>query len=635
MGPFLHAIRLPGWEDERITLGHPTEADSQHCVNVLAGVNASGKSFVLGSIRKALEHEWRPGTEVQRCKTGVQVTLSVPSEHPPTLLYFVRTSRQMTGAGQIGVERSRAAGPKDVTPSGPAFTKFLLRQVNWHRKPDEQISEAIWGSDLNVRRAALAQFGDESTYHTCDAQDPAVRGIEEILGARLYFRTTVSKGKTWASDRRRLDQVELVLQLGEDAELTYGRWSEGQQAVCYLLVLLDYRRPDILLLDEIENHLHPAYISHALGVIRSMVPQSLVTTHHPHVIFSEYADVVHYLEGDWGSLPPQRAVQLVGRKADFQRPPRRTAVALEDAFGKINAVYRMFHLKDHQLLRQAARISEEAEVRFGSAMIQAFAPEVRSASTGRLPDAQTSQLAAFLADCFRESRGTVRPDQGAVFRILDVGAGVGRTPAEMAKMSRWRLGGSLEWTCWEPQSKLRPLLRQALQEAGARGTAPESLADMADGSMDICVVANVLHECTPHAAARLITAVLPKLRPSLGRIAILEVHPLIQPEKFAVPYSPETLAELLGGLGFWNSYRVLPVRESVAYLTTAWREESAPPTLASVEEAIAAAWNQILGRAIRSYAERTSLGDYASYRDVVQDLTTIASIGAWREGVWR
>lgn len=90
--------------------------------------------------------------------------------------------------------------------------------------------------------------------------------------------------------------MEFVLLAPDGRITTQSKWSDGQKSVFYLLLNLYYQNSGVIILDKIENHLHPTYISKILSIIRQSGRQCIVSTHHPHVIFSEYVDQIYYIE---------------------------------------------------------------------------------------------------------------------------------------------------------------------------------------------------------------------------------------------------------------------------------------------------------------------------------------------------
>lgn len=169
-----------------------------------------------------------------------------------------------------------------------------------------------------------------------------------------------------------------------------------------------------------------------------------------------------------------------------------------------------------------------------------------------------------------------------------------------------------------------------LRRSAARSCRPR------EGPVDVCVVANVLHELTPKATSELLGSAWRLLAGGHGELLVLELYPLLHAEKYAVPYSETAMRELLDALGFAARSRTFPVAGATAYCVAArprgstrrWNDVEAIATIDGV-------WSRALRSALSSYDSLRSVHSSADYRAALQDLTTIASINAWRSGYWR
>jgi len=118
-------------------------------------------------------------------------------------------------------------------------------------------------------------------------------------------------------------------------------------------------------------------------------------------------------------------------------------------------------------------------------------------------------------------------------------------------------------------------------------------------------------------------------------IAILELHPLLHPERYAVAYDPASLQDILMAGGFLADSAPVPLRGSgvTAHCTVAKRRrKEVPADITTLQNAVEIAWDRIRLRALSAYAADLAPKDLASYQRLVSTLTTIASIEAWRSG---
>jgi SAM-dependent methyltransferase len=390
-------------------------------------------------------------------------------------------------------------------------------------------------------------------------------------------------------------------------------------------------QPDILLLDEIENHLHPAYISDVLSFLKRHVAQSIVTTHHPHVVFSELVDRVVYIEAARPPLPPTSAQEMDYVKKHFQGSPQRRFFQIDTSFEKLAAVYKLFANHDRQLLLQAQRVLQESEMEFYSAITDIYREGIKMASSRVTPDLQSIQLLGGL------KRLGLRRLAGERHVILDFGAGYGRTEMELSKLSSWQVGGAIQWICWERDPVVRLALRNQVKNASITASIPDSLEEVQDSSVDLCTLVNVIHHLTPENFVDILQSAISKTACS-GALVILELYPLLSAEKYAVPYSPDRLTSIFRQLGLLASYELTAVRDASAYCLVVTGQTPDGLRLQhsadEIRNIVKKEWALILEDAMHGYAQRESVADYRGLRDLLRSLTTIASISAWQHEIW-
>jgi energy-coupling factor transporter ATP-binding protein EcfA2 len=485
-------------------------------------------------------------------------------------------------------------------------------------------SDEQWLENVDSRRDVLLNIKPNNTLYKCKSDDNVISILERALGASLYFRYVKSGDDS-------LGQIDFCLVYGDGSSRVYTEWSDGQRAVFYFLTLIRQVAPDILLLDEIENHLHPAYISDVLSFLKGHVSQSIITTHHPHVVFSELVDKVVYLEVQRPPAPINSASEVDYVKKHFQGSPIRSFNTLDNSFEKLAAIYKMFSRRDMQLLLQAQGVLYASEMIFYSAFNKLFEDEVVVASGRITPDSQSKQLLNAL-----KKLGLLQGSRDK-YVVLDFGAGYGRTENEFSKMSLWQKGGDIEWVCWERDSTIRDILQKKIADSRLNAIIPNNISDIKDSSVDICTLVNVIHHLTPNVFADIIQSAISKISLT-GALVILELHPLISAEKFAVPYPPERLISIFRKLGFIVSYEIIPIRDTSAYCLVVTGSVSKGMILSSTTEEIKniieEQWALILEDAIHGYAQRQKVNDYGGLRELLRSLTTIASICAWQQKIW-
>lgn len=497
---YVMSITIPGTlRSEPIELAFPSAGEDSNVINVICGQNNTGKSYALEGLRQCLQLRWIHAQETLPHsksniiemdlanglhKGDIYVRMSSRSPQPNVLFLSGSSWKYMLDAGSIALTRNPKRLPTHDVSYAVLFSRFVYEQIKPHIEHTELPSEKDWLENADARRRVLLHLTANDTLYKCKPKDDVVSLLETALGALLYFRYVKVGNDS-------LGQVDFCLVYGDGSSRVYTEWSDGQRAVFYFLTLIRQVCPDILLLDEIENHLHPAYISDVLSFLKKHVAQSIVTTHHPHVVFSELVDKVVYLEATRPPRPATSASEVDYFKKHFQGSPQRTFFTLENSFEKLAAIYKLFARRDMQLLLQAQRVVQESEMRFYSAITDIYRDDIKMANGPLTPDSQSIQLLHAL-----KRVGLLQPTHGRHV-ILDFGAGCGRTEGEVSKLSSWQLGGSIEWICWERDPMTRRVLHDQVTKAGITAIVPDTMEDIPDSSVDLCTLVNVIHHLTP------------------------------------------------------------------------------------------------------------------------------------------
>lgn len=639
--PYVMSITIPGMiRNEPIDLAYPSLPENCNLINVICGQNNTGKSYALEGLRQCLQSRWThtqeklPHTKNTLIemnldnglhKGDIYVRMSSRTPQPSVLSFRGSSWKSMLDAGSIALTRNPKMFPTHDVSYAVLFSSFIYEQIKPHVEHTESLLEEDWIWNADARRQVLLHLTANSTLYKCKSNDDVVSVLESALGALLYFRYVKVGNDS-------LGQIDFCLVYGDGSSRVYTEWSDGQRAIFYFLTLIRQVHPDILLLDEIENHLHPAYISDVLSFLKKHVAQSIITTHHPHVVFSELVDRVIYLEAMRPTLPAASAQEVDYVKKHLQGAPLRRFFTLDNSFEKLAAVYKLFAQRDRQLLLQAQKVLQESEMEFYTEVTNIYRDDIKTVGSRLTPDSQSKQLLSGL-----KRLGLLQHARSKQV-ILDFGSGYGRTEREMAKLSSWQLGGTIEWICWERDSIARHVLRNQVTKAHVTASIPDAIEEVPNSSVDLCTLVNVVHHLTPEIFVDIIQTAISKTVPS-GAIVILELHPLISAEKYAVPYPPERLTSIFRQLGLLASYEQAPVRDASAYCLIVTGHPSHGLCLQHsadhMRRIIEHEWELILEDAMHGYAQRQSVADYHGLRDLLQSLTTIASICAWRQGIWK
>lgn len=360
--------------------------------------------------------------------------------------------------------------------------------VNFCPKDSVLVDPSNASNDEIVKRcAALGQLGANQTH----------------LGAPCYALTTLkadlwSKGRGKASDVERAKQLAAVelnqivtsllgpsnaIDLDAEFNLTIGghrdyskRLSAGQQILFQIACLLHAQGASlgqcVVLMDEPENHLHPAVLAQVVDEILQRLGshgQLWIATHSvpliAHLVQSD-PTALWYVEGGRvvhaGRTPEKVLENLMGGPAG--------ATALHD-FTMLPAQY------------AAAKFMSECLLEPG-----VIGVNVR--------DKQTNQIAQIIDQVRGLKTGTLR--------LLDFGAGKARLLATLAALDA-EVRSSIDYFAFDPA---RDYESQRLAQIGAvygpNEASSRCINDLSDlrsrldaGSVDVVVMCNVLHEIHP------------------------------------------------------------------------------------------------------------------------------------------
>lgn len=611
---YVHSLRWGAAPDEVVDLAYPV-APGRGALNVLCGLNNTGKSFLLDQVRRLLTgRPHAPHLEIEPTPPAVRRLL---------MLGKAWHAKDKIGVVNLEQRQSGLALPQPLGDYRRTGLALLAAQMASHLEGVAPENAATRLLEPAVRDQIAARFPPERHIFRCRADDPTIARLESILEGDLYFRCAKRSTGNW--------QFEFVLLDENGNSVPFEEWSEGQRACFYLLASLAQVQPDIVLFDELENHLHPAYMSHVLDALRDAPVQSIIATHHPHLIFSRFADRVFLIETRRPGRRPSPPPTFPYSKRHAEQPFQRRARPLEDELARISAAYGLFAEHDNLLLRQTLDARSHASLALIAALQSLFAPTPEGPTRRPFPDAQTEQLANLL-------RRAPRPrEANRDLALLDLGAGLGRQLVEFGKLSAWQLATPVRWTCFEPI----PTLRRQLEERFPGHDRPPIVGDLSElGSerFTFCLLANVIHELTPPELVAYLGAADARADHEHGGIVVLEVYPLLRPEGFAVPLTEGLTLDLLNGSGLSaDSTRISIRRPGVtAYCVLARRRDpSVPLNVDHLDAAISTAWQQTLERALDAYSFREPPRTLEAHQSLLSNLATIASISAWREGRWR
>ncbi|MDD5249049.1 MAG: AAA family ATPase [Rhodocyclaceae bacterium] len=615
-----------------IQIAVPTNSPKGNALTIIAGRNRTGKSHLLRHAEMALgaynenlgKQDFQSGQGA--CSSNVWVRPMDPTQKFGTCFLLNNVADvigKFAGFGVAANEEKKGQFHKILCSVKEAFLSHQILNAESLEETRQQSRDsfaASW-SDKRKRTGLLGKLDPQKIYRADATQCAAVSAFETITAAHLYLRYN-----------DRIESIEPVLRYGTNEAFSFGGhaggWSQGQKVAFVLLLIVEYYRPDILLIDELENYLHPEYISKVCEFIKARIPQTVVVTHHPHLIFSAFADRVWFLDVDAKPESPPFIDVFPDQQTTDRPPPRRKAVLLDSDYERIAAAYSLFDGYDHQLLNLASALQDQVTIGLLKSIESALTLGVAEAGQTMRPDTQSRELSDAIS-ALSKSMGS------PPLKILDYGAGRGRTLKEVIKTSLFR-NRDVVWSFFEPNpAHISDLERGMGDVAGAAGSIFSTLDQMTPGSFDIVVVANVLHECSPRQIASALDSCRRMLCPT-GKLLIAELYPLLSAERFGISYSSDDMHLILKECRYAAFSIPMPIRSGVAtaYTTIATPlpgETDLDKCARGIRDVV---WGAIKTRTLFEYASSLEIANARNTVKLASQLHVIASIEAYDAGLW-
>lgn len=472
------------------------------------------------------------------------------------------------------------------------------------------------GSD-DYREKILNDIPNDKLFIT-PRKSEIVKVFEKLTRGVLYSGVTKKRGMNFPT-------FQVYLVFNGDSIIPYSNWSDGQKVLFSFLIMLYYERPSILLFDEIENHLHPEYISAAIEFAKLYTRQTIITTHHPHIIFSKHIDSVNFLEvlNRTEQIEPEEVLDY--NRQTSTKIPIRGNILLNHGYSKLLSTYKLFDSYDTQLLRLSSLALDNFNEVLAELFLSLFKYEVKKENNR--PDIQSEQLYKILSNKITQSNNET-------IEILEYGTGKGRMLKNISKIASEQNIQKTRWYLYEPIKSQRDLLIN--NENLPFTEFIEVPTTLPNSKFDIIFLANVLHELSPNAIAEVLSYCANHLKKD-GSIIIIELFPLLKPEKYSVSLASVEWSNLAMELGYKVNSGLIPIKNSMheAYFVQLSLTSSQSFQSNDIEESIRNYWNeQILKNRIGEYDGGHILTDIEEISKTLRLLTTIASISAYNLGKW-
>lgn len=621
-GNFIEKILIGEYQSTNkhvLPIAHPKRQGDGYCMTVICGKNNTGKTHILKQLSEAFHPERRFHKEGEKESLNVHAVLTDAAQPLPRVLYFDSTTFAKSRFNVIPMGEYK----HDPVGQKPKYREAAIRFIGRQMRGafGEMCDYDSWVSDAASRLRFVHENVDKDRIYLCDHADEAVTRFEEAVGGRLYFRYFAQGGSEF---------LELVLRYDEHRVFRYPEWSDGQKTLLASLMIIDHHRPDVLLIDEIENHFHPEYMTQLAIFIKKVVPQTILVTHHPHMLFSRLVDRLYYIELNTRDFEPPPQTERFD-KTLHPRSPRRSVKELTSDFDLITAAYGLFHNQDRQLLHLAEKLHSAVDIKLTKTLVELFRREAVSPKGSPFLDSQTVQLLSVIKE------STTNPKEPV--EILDYGAGRGRSLLEVLKEPQAKRQFEFRWFFWEENAQLRAELAKLCASSSLKDmiNVIDDIESVADGKFHVAVVSNVLHEVTPKTFARILTTTRRLIRDGSGKLVILELNPLIHPEKYAVPYSRSQMESILHKAGWRIDSGFFPIRSGLvqAYWVCAHGpDESRSFDQDHIRKVVEETWEEILRYNCLLYDGKYKVTSADDQIKLMDNLTTIASIISYKLGNW-
>lgn len=599
---------------------------NKNVINVLCGKNRTGKSYLLTRITRCIKNhndkiiKEEPYIQKKISEDDVEIIITDFKSSISKLLFIDEIFKYIRYATSISIRRDSNFRRKAKSSTRVDINNSILKNSlddfikdSLNKLDHIEIENKAWDDSDEYRELTYDKLNIDSLYKI-DEKIDFVKKFNDIVEGKLYLgKKIVSKSHP---------NFVIYIVYDENITLEFSRWSDGQKVLFVTALMIFYYRPNIFIFDEVENHLHPQYISFFFDYLKTFVPQSIISTHHPHIIFSKHVDKVWYLEtsnnGTFEAI-------IKKKNSIINKAPIRKAYSLEKNIDKLAFTYKLFDNYDSQLLKLSSSTINNLNDKIAEVFKKLFHYDVVDSITKKRPDIQSEKIFQYVKSLLNKKER---------INILEIGAGTGRVLKELIKINADLVHHKVNWYLIEPSSIK---LEAVIQDLGIENVHISNDMSSIESDIDLTLFVNVLHEIVPTDISQYIFK-LQSIIGVNGDILVVELFPLIFPEKFSIPMKSSEWVGLFRALGM--SVQVSSINIKNGFIEAFWlRSRWEKLSTLSYNEI-----NNIVTNYLKDQILKNRCADYKArfeFQDlddemikIMCELTSIASISSYLNNEW-
>ncbi len=502
------------------------------------------------------------------------------------------------------------------------LTDILLKDFN-----NTTFNKDKWKEDENYKYNIFDKFyKNKYSIYPLNPSCKLVKYFENIIGGQLCIGSDNMDSK----NVKNVKNLSLYIKYSNSHSYSFADWSEGQKVLLIMLLINYYGDFDLLLIDELENNLHPEFMSKILEKLKENIPQVIITSHNPHLIFSKFIESVVYIE-IINEIQTSRQPSTIPNDTTKSFPKKsfpsfkRKIINLDKDIDKMAKTYLLFDNFDKGLLDLSTQAYMEVNEELVEMMQSLFSYDAINEAERKTSDAQSSRMGKILLEIKKDN-----------MKILDYGAGKGRTYFEIKKDNIPTKLENHTYYFWESFEENRNILKEKIANENIKNVEViENVNNVSKDYYDVIFLTNVIHECNPNDFSKIIKHCNYALKDD-GHMIIIELDPLLKSEKFAVSYSQEELTNLLDKTGWkvTNEYHHLLRSKTNAYWLISKKRLNKKLKIKKIKDEILSQWKIIEEKNARNYESRESIDSISEFNKTLSSLTILTSIVSFKNKRW-